>query len=259
MDDGQMRLSEAVPYVTAPRRETNPIMQPPSSPTFRPSIGARAAYDREARKRLRPQTSDLAKRTLDILGASALLLVLAPVLLVLVALLRATSPAVFYRHMRVGLRGRPFACLKLCSMRTDGDELLKELLGADPAARQEWQLSRKLRDDPRITPIGRFLRSTSLDELPQLFNVLRGEMSLVGPRPVVARELEEFYGPDGTQLYCSVRPGLTGLWQISGRSDTSYQQRVELDARYVRERSLGMDVGILLRTPVAVLRRDGAR
>ncbi|MES2712406.1 MAG: sugar transferase [Pseudomonadota bacterium] len=251
-------MIDAVPAATAPRRETTLKMHRPSSPILSQALASRAGYEPAAASRDRPATQDLAKRALDIAGASALLLGLLPVLLVLMAILRAGSSPVFYRHMRIGLGGRAFACLKLCTMRADGDKVLEDLLRSDPAARQEWQQTRKLRDDPRITPIGRFLRSTSLDELPQLFNVLRGEMSLVGPRPVVARELEEHYGPDAAELYCSVRPGLTGLWQVSGRSGTSYKQRVELDARYVRERSLAMDVKILLRTPIAVLRRDGA-
>ncbi len=253
-----MQAIDAVPASSAPRRETTPKMHRPSSPILSQVLATSAGYQPGAKRRDVPVARDVSKRALDIVGASALLLALLPVMLVLVVLLRATSQAVFYRHRRIGLGGRPFGCMKLSTMRPDADLVLEELLRTDPAARQEWQRTRKLRHDPRVTRIGRFLRGTSLDELPQLFNVLRGEMSLVGPRPVVARELEEHYGPEGAELYCSVRPGLTGLWQVSGRSDTSYKQRVELDARYVRERSLGMDVRILLRTPIAVLRRDGA-
>ncbi|MBR0657126.1 sugar transferase [Plastoroseomonas arctica] len=222
------------------------------------SLSPSSGFSAKSRCRNNHGSRDLGKRALDIAGASLLTLALLPVLLLLLGMLRATQPSAIYRHKRVGLRGRTFDCLKLRTMHMDGDRILAELLEADPEAQREWATNRKLKNDPRITPIGRFLRKTSLDELPQLLNVLRGEMSLVGPRPVVARELDEHYGPEGTDLYCSVRPGLTGLWQVSGRSDTSYRQRVELDARYVRERSLGLDVKILLRTPVAVLRRDGA-
>jgi exopolysaccharide production protein ExoY len=253
-----MQLTDALTAATAPRRETTLPMHRSSSPMLRQALASGAGYESAANRRDRIAAPDLAKRALDIVGASALLVALLPLLLVLMAILRANGSPIFYRHIRIGLGARAFACLKLCTMRPDGDKVLEEVLRTDPAARQEWQHTRKLRNDPRVTPIGRFLRATSLDELPQLFNVLRGEMSLVGPRPVVARELEEHYGPDAAALYCSVRPGLTGLWQVSGRSGTSYKQRVELDARYVHERSLGMDIRILLRTPVAVLRRDGA-
>jgi lipopolysaccharide/colanic/teichoic acid biosynthesis glycosyltransferase len=224
-----------------------------------PAIARSGGFGSKATRRSDPVAGDAGKRALDIAGALALVLALSPLLLLLVVMLRVTTGSVLYRHPRVGRRGRTFDCLKLRTMHVDGDRILQDLLRDDPAARQEWLINRKLRNDPRVTPLGRFLRSTSLDELPQLINVLRGDMSLVGPRPVVASELEEHYGAEGTDIYCSVRPGLTGLWQISGRSDTSYRQRIDLDARYVRERSLALDVKILLRTPVAVLRRDGAR
>ena len=134
---------------------------------------------------------------------------------------------------------------------------LDALLAADPAARAEWEATRKLKNDPRITWVGRFLRASSLDELPQLLNVLKGEMSLVGPRPVQANELAAFYGA-AAQHYMSVRPGITGAWQVSGRNDTSYAQRVALDVAYASNPSLLTDLGILLRTPAAVLARRGA-
>jgi lipopolysaccharide/colanic/teichoic acid biosynthesis glycosyltransferase len=139
----------------------------------------------------------------------------------------------------------------------DADKRLAKLLAEDPAAAEEWAVRRKLPADPRITGIGRFLRATSLDELPQLLNVLRGDMSLVGPRPVVREELELNYGP-AAAVYCATRPGITGLWQVSGRSDTTYAERITLDTRYVREWSLGLDLLILLRTVPAVLKRRGA-
>jgi lipopolysaccharide/colanic/teichoic acid biosynthesis glycosyltransferase len=139
----------------------------------------------------------------------------------------------------------------------DSQARLETLLANDPAARAEWEATRKLKNDPRTTPIGRFLRSTSLDELPQLINVLRGEMSLVGPRPVQEAEIDRYYGASAAH-YMAVRPGITGLWQVSGRSETSYESRVALDVSYVSRPSLLADFSILLRTPVAVLSRRGA-
>ncbi len=204
-----------------------------------------------------PGLQAVAKRALDIAGAGALLLLGAPVFLLLAVLVRADGGPAFYAHERVGRGGRRFGCLKFRSMVVDSAARLEALLAADPAARTEWEATRKLRHDPRITWIGRFLRATSLDELPQLLNVLRGDMSLVGPRPVVAAELAAHYGA-AAEHYLSVRPGITGLWQVSGRSDTSYAQRVALDVRYATNPSLLADVRILLRTPAAVLLRRGA-
>lgn len=199
----------------------------------------------------------LAKRGLDILGAAALLLLCLPVFAVLAVLVKLDGGSVFYAHERVGRGGRLFGCLKFRSMVLDADRRLAELLARDPAAQREWDSTRKLRQDPRVTRIGRFLRASSLDELPQLINVLRGEMSLVGPRPVQTSELAAFYGP-AAQHYMAVRPGITGPWQVSGRSDTSYAQRVALDVQYVAHASFWLDVKILLRTPIAVLARKGA-
>ncbi|WP_368414440.1 sugar transferase [Falsiroseomonas sp.] len=198
-----------------------------------------------------------AKRAMDILGAGALLLLALPAFLVIAALVKLDGGKVFYAHERVGRGGRLFGCLKFRSMVVDSDQRLALLLARDPAARAEWDATRKLKNDPRVTAIGRFLRASSLDELPQILNVLRGEMSLVGPRPVQASELAAFYGA-AAQHYMMVRPGITGPWQISGRSDTSYAQRVALDVAYVTKPSLWTDVKILLRTPVAVLARRGA-
>ncbi|WP_160119554.1 sugar transferase [Rhodovarius lipocyclicus] len=197
------------------------------------------------------------KRAMDVLGAGVLLALLAPVFLVLALLVRRDGAPAFYAHQRVGLSGRMFGCLKFRSMVRDSDARLKALLASDPAAREEWEATRKLRNDPRVTAVGNFLRKTSLDELPQLINVLRGEMSLVGPRPVTATELATFYGP-AASLYASVRPGITGLWQVSGRSETSYAQRVALDVDYAAHPSLWTDIKILLRTPVVVVARKGA-
>jgi lipopolysaccharide/colanic/teichoic acid biosynthesis glycosyltransferase len=197
------------------------------------------------------------KRALDVLAAASMLVLLAPVFLLLAALVRRDGGAAFYAHTRVGQGGRGFGCLKFRSMVTDSQARLDALLAADPSARAEWEATRKLKNDPRITAIGHFLRKTSLDELPQLLNVLRGEMSLVGPRPVVAAELAEYYGSAAEQ-YMSVRPGITGLWQVSGRSNTSYAQRVALDVAYASQPSLWTDLKILARTPMAVLARRGA-
>ena len=195
------------------------------------------------------------KRGFDLLGASALLLLLSPLFLVLTALIRGTGATAIYAHPRVGRNGKAFNCLKFRSMRPDADAILKELLDNDPAARAEWDRDFKLRNDPRITPVGRFLRRTSLDELPQLINVVKGEMSLVGPRPIVAAELER-YG-DYASLYLQVLPGVTGLWQISGRNDVSYAERVSLDAWYVQNWSLWYDIAILFKTVDVVLNKRG--
>ncbi len=215
--------------------------------------GAQPIGLRQLRHAYRP----LAKRALDILGAGVGLLLLGPLFLVLALLVRADGGAAFYSHPRVGRGGKMFGCLKFRSMVIDSQARLEALLERDPAARAEWEATRKLKNDPRVTRIGRFLRSTSLDELPQLFNVLRGEMSLVGPRPVQQSELERFYGAAATH-YMAVRPGITGLWQVSGRSETSYDTRVALDVAYVSSQSLWADIIILLRTPLAVLSRRGA-
>jgi Undecaprenyl-phosphate galactose phosphotransferase WbaP len=199
----------------------------------------------------------IAKRALDIIGAGVGLVLLAPLFLIVALMVRADGGPAFFAHQRVGRGGKLFGCLKFRSMVTDSQARLEALLANDPAARAEWEATRKLKNDPRITPIGRFLRSTSLDELPQLINVLRGEMSLVGPRPVQEAEIDRYYGASAAH-YMAVRPGITGLWQVSGRSETSYESRVALDVSYVSRPSLLADLSILLRTPVAVVSRRGA-
>ncbi|MGG5812410.1 sugar transferase [Falsiroseomonas sp. CW058] len=235
-----------------PETKTSAIAQPRMA-GGRMSASLRAAGEAGLADSLRPA----AKRALDILGAGLLLLLCAPVFLVLAVLVKRDGGPVFYAHQRVGRGGRSFGCLKFRSMVADADRRLAALLERDPAARAEWDSTRKLKNDPRVTWVGRFLRATSLDELPQLINVLRGEMSLVGPRPVIAAELAAYYGASA-QHYLAVRPGITGPWQVSGRSDTSYAQRVALDVAYVSHPSLWNDIRILLRTPVAVLARRGA-
>lgn len=190
--------------------------------------------------------------------ALVLLFVLSPVLLAIAFFIWQKDGApILYGHYRVGLGGKLFRCFKFRSMLLDSERVLADLLRDDPQSRAEWEADQKLRDDPRITPVGRFLRSSSLDELPQLLNVLRGEMLLVGPRPVTVAELTR-YGSVRWH-YLSVRPGITGLWQVSGRNNTTYEERVALDARYVEGRSLKSDLGILLRTVLVVVLKDGAR
>lgn len=192
------------------------------------------------------------------IGAALLLLFFSPLMLVIAFIIwRRDGAPVLFAHYRVGRDGKLFRCFKFRSMYIEAENMLAKLLREDDAAREEWNREQKLRSDPRITPIGHFLRTTSLDELPQLFNVLRGEMSLVGPRPITVEELSR-YGRVRWH-YMSVRPGMTGLWQVSGRNQTTYEERVQLDRRYVEHRSLYMDLTILAKTVGVVLTRDGAR
>ena len=208
-------------------------------------------------ERDRKSVFPIAKRALDIIGAGLGLVLLSPFFLIVALMVRADGGPAFFAHQRVGRGGKLFGCLKFRSMVIDSQARLEALLASDPAARAEWEATRKLKNDPRITRIGRFLRATSLDELPQLINVLRGEMSLVGPRPVQVAEIDRYYGASAAH-YMAVRPGITGLWQVSGRSETSYESRVALDVSYVSRPSMLTDLSILLRTPVAVLSRRGA-
>jgi lipopolysaccharide/colanic/teichoic acid biosynthesis glycosyltransferase len=220
-------------------------------------LPAQAPARGEGMERLVAAMRPKLKRAMDIAGAGLLLLIALPAFLVIAALVRRDGGSAFYAHQRVGRDGRMFGCLKFRSMVMDADRRLAALLDSDDAARAEWDATRKLKNDPRVTAVGRFLRASSLDELPQLINVLRGEMSLVGPRPVQAGELAAFYGA-AAQHYLTVRPGITGPWQVSGRNDTSYAERVSLDVAYATRPSLLNDVKILLRTPLAVLARRGA-
>ena len=195
-------------------------------------------------------------RMMDVFIALVGIILFAPLLAVIAIVMQLTSPGpLLFVQQRVGRKGVMFPCLKIRSMHVNAGEMLARLLEEDPAAREEWAKDFKLRADPRITPTGGILRKTSLDELPQLFNVLVGHMSIVGPRPIVPAEIER-YGPHFSD-YCSVRPGLTGLWQVSGRNDISYTERVQLDRRYAASKSLPLDVTIILRTVPAMLRARG--
>ena len=209
-----------------------------------------------ARNNLARPIPRILKRVFDIAGALVMLVLLAPLFAYLSWKIRQTGGAAIFSHERVGRYGRSFGCLKFRTMVPDADDVLSRVLDADPDARAQWERDFKLKDDPRITPIGAFLRRTSLDELPQLWNVLKGEMSLVGPRPIIEVELER-YGEE-VGYYLETRPGITGLWQISGRNNTSYDDRVALDCWYVRNWSLWYDLVILVKTVRVVLWREGA-
>ncbi|MDX2180556.1 MAG: undecaprenyl-phosphate galactose phosphotransferase WbaP [Bryobacteraceae bacterium] len=209
----------------------------------------------EIRQRLLLRVPRAAKRLTDLALCGASIVLLAPLLGVLWLAVRLSShgPA-FYSHTRIGQDGRMFAMLKFRTMYSNGKEILDRHLAEDPEAAGEWERERKLRHDPRVTPVGRFLRRTSLDELPQLWNVLRGDMSLIGPRPIPESELPRYPG----HLYFRVSPGLTGLWQVSGRNNTSYAERVFFDEYYVRNWSIWLDLHILMRTIRVVLTGEGA-
>lgn len=195
-------------------------------------------------------------RVLDLELAVTLVLLLAPLLLVAALLVKASGPGpVIFRHTRIGRQGKPFTCLKFRTMEHNAEELLADLIDTCGSMRAEWTLDQKIRRDPRVTPIGRFLRRFSIDELPQLWNVVRGEMSIVGPRPIVEAEAQRYR--DHFEAYCSVKPGITGLWQVSGRNALSYNQRVELDCAYVSTKSIRGDCSIILRTLPVVLRGTG--
>lgn len=197
------------------------------------------------------------KTVLDYLLTIAGILVIWPLLLFIAIWIYLDSPGkIIFKHMRVGKGGKLFSCYKFRSMYINAQEKLNEMLAKDPAIREEWERDFKLKNDPRITKSGAFLRKTSLDELPQIFNVLRGEMSLVGPRPIVEEELTR-YG-EFVQDYLMVKPGITGMWQVNGRSDTTYEERVQMDVWYVRNWSVWLDVMLLWRTIKAVFTGKGA-
>jgi undecaprenyl-phosphate galactose phosphotransferase len=205
---------------------------------------------------LAKRTSRFLKRAFDIIGSIGIIFLLSPVLAVLAFLVAKDGGNAIYGHERIGRDGNKFKCLKFRSMVINSQEVLQSLLKNDAEARKEWDKDFKLKNDPRITRVGKFIRKTSLDELPQLFNVLRGEMSLVGPRPVIEKELERYAGD--VDYYLMAKPGMTGLWQVSGRNDVDYDTRVYFDAWYVKNWSLWNDIAILFKTINVVLKRDGA-
>jgi Undecaprenyl-phosphate galactose phosphotransferase WbaP len=197
------------------------------------------------------------KRGLDVTFVLLAMPVLIPLMLVVALVVRLRSPGpIFFSHRRISRNGAFFPMWKFRTMCNNSAEVLEEYLARHPEARAEWRKTHKLKSDPRITGIGLFLRRYSLDELPQIWNVLTGKMSLVGPRPIVAAEVEKY----GSRFayYCKVKPGVTGLWQVSGRSDLTYEQRVALDCDYVKSWSLLLDLKILLRTFASVVNQDGA-
>ena len=243
-------VRERVPYALLPKLDGLPM------------VGARHTYLGQEtvmlsyRNNLRKPIARAAKLAFDVAAASAALLVLAPLMLIIAALVGLDGGPVFYAHTRIGARGRVFRCLKFRSMVTASEAALQALFARDPDAAEEWARTQKLRCDPRVTWIGRILRKTSLDELPQLLNVLRLEMSLVGPRPIVSLEIPKY--AEDIAYYYETRPGITGLWQVSGRSDTTYAQRVRLDSFYVKNWSIWQDFSIIARTIPAVVSGRGA-
>ena len=208
------------------------------------------------RNNLRRWPARLTKRLFDTSLAALLIMLLSPLMLCIAVALKLEGGSVFFAHVRVGKKGKRFNCFKFRSMVPNADQALTNLLESNPDLQAQWHKEHKLKDDPRISPLGEFLRRTSMDELPQLFNVLKNEMSLVGPRPIVEEELEK-YGLEKS-YYLMVRPGLTGLWQVSGRNDVDYDTRVYLDAWYVKNWSLWYDLAILVKTFKVVLLRRGA-
>lgn len=222
---------------------------------FTQSGRARPVAAHQARRK--SAAGDIAKAIFDRVFAAGALLFFAPFFLVIAAVIYLTDRGpVFFGHTRVGRDGKAFKCLKFRTMATDAKERLETILANDPQAQAEWEANQKLENDPRITCVGAFFRKTSLDELPQFWNVLRGEMSIVGPRPIVEDEARH-YGKHYDD-YLSVKPGVTGLWQVMGRSTTTYSERVSMDVEYIRNRTFRMDLGIILKTIRVMLMRDGA-
>lgn len=206
---------------------------------------------------LKSVTNRFIKRFFDIFISVLAMPLLLPLIGFLGILIRVETPgAAIYAHDRIGKNGRTFRCYKFRTMHRDAEEKLYAMLEDSETLRNEWVDTWKLKDDPRVTVIGRFLRKSSLDELPQIFNVIRGEMSLVGPRPYLPREEADIR--ENIQVICSAKPGITGLWQVSGRSNTSYRYRVKLDAWYVMNWSLWLDIAILFKTIRVVLKAEGA-
>lgn len=201
--------------------------------------------------------SDILKRVMDLAIAIPMAIFLLPAYLLLAAIIYTDDKGpILFRQTRRGMNGKPFTCLKFRTMVTDASDRLERLLATDPALRAEWEATQKLKNDPRITGVGGFLRKHSLDELPQLWNIIKGEMSIVGPRPIIEDEVRRY----GNHIddYDHVRPGVVGLWQINGRNDTSYEQRVQLDVSYAQTRNVLLDLKILFGSIPAILLKRGA-
>jgi len=210
------------------------------------------------KNRLKSRYRVLMQQMFNYMLAILLLPILIPIIALLAYLIKNESPGpVFFAHNRIGQNGKIIPTLKFRSMYSDASQRLEKLLAEDEEVKKEWEMNFKLKDDPRVTKIGAFLRKTSLDELPQIFNVLKGELNFVGPRPVIQQEINQYY-KDNAEYYFMVKPGITGLWQVSGRSDTDYDFRVATDKWYVTNWSLWLDVVILFKTVKVVLKRDGA-
>jgi len=212
----------------------------------------------EIKNNLSNPVTYITKRIIDYLLSLIIFALIIPLMILISIIIKLSDKGpVIYSHKRIGKNANEFNCYKFRTMYIDADKRLKEILEKDPEKKKEWENYWKLKDDPRVTKIGNFLRKTSLDELPQIFNVLKGEMSLVGPRPVIQKELNEYYR-ENAEYYFKVPPGITGLWQVSGRSETSYDYRVSLDAWYVKNWNLWLDIIILIRTIKAVIKQEGA-
>ena len=253
---------ELVKRISAAKRDTFSVRVHKSPDVEAAANGStldEALIDISSDRRPRPTGYDVAKRSLDIVGSAALLAGLSPLMLLIAGLVKLKSEGpVLFKQVRVGQRGRPFEMLKFRTMHVNNDDRIHQAFVADliKAATPANGVF-KIVDDPRVTSIGRFLRKTSLDELPQLWNVVRGEMSLVGPRPPLPYEVKR-YKPWHRRRILEAKPGITGLWQVKGRSRTTFDEMVRLDLRYARTRSLWMDIKILLATPGAVISGKGA-
>ncbi|MFS2225180.1 sugar transferase [Pantoea sp. B65] len=200
--------------------------------------------------------SKFVKRLVDFILSAAAIFLLSPVLLYLTVHISLSGGSPIYGHLRIGKNGKPFKCYKFRTMRRDSDKVLKMILRVNSAAAHQWASEFKLKNDPRITRIGRLLRKTSLDELPQLFNVFMGNMSLIGPRPVTAVEIS-VYGRS-KRHYFKCKPGISGLWQVSGRNDVSYSRRIALDTAYAKRRTFFLDIIIMIKTIFVIFGRKGA-
>ena len=229
-----------------------PLVGAEISPIFRHDV-----LHLKIRTNLSSWKVNLSKRIFDMFFATVVLILLSPMLLIVSALIKSDGGSVFFSQRRVGFKGSTFGCLKFRSMCTDSDDVLERLLASDDKLRKEYLDTQKLKDDPRITRIGKIIRKYSIDELPQLFNVLLGQMSLVGPRPVRPDELLSHYG-ESADLYKSSPPGITGLWQVSGRNNLDYQTRVRLDSWYVQNQNFWGDLKLIVKTVGVILKGEGA-